>query len=217
MHYNLREGLSFCEIDQQFIFLDTINSRYFTLSATANAVFSCWINNQNLRPETLDPLHAVGILICAPNEAFLPDACQIAIPQLSYLDGEPADLRQVARAVGFLTRANITVRRHQLANIISFINQRKLANADCPAGDRHINLQVGSALQTAQWLISTQDSCLAKSIAAMWMLSGRDDYAKMIFGVRMHPFMAHCWVQNEQGLITDRFEDVETFTPILVV
>jgi hypothetical protein len=39
----------------------------------------------------------------------------------------------------------------------------------------------------------------------------------VVIGVRMHPFMAHCWVQRDEVVLSDDLDSVATYTPILIL
>ena len=42
-------------------------------------------------------------------------------------------------------------------------------------------------------------------------------YPNWVFGVRLHPFEAHCWVEDESLLYNDQFSRTDGFTPIMKV
>ncbi|MET3473248.1 hypothetical protein ABIC78_003798 [Novosphingobium sp. 1529] len=76
------------------------------------------------------------------------------------------------------------------------------------------------AIQTALFvrarqLIPAQGTCLPDSIALLHFLRARGIACRMVLGVRLDPFEAHCWVQSADAILGDTHERVACFTPIL--
>jgi hypothetical protein len=67
------------------------------------------------------------------------------------------------------------------------------------------------------FLFSARDACFLDSLALLQFLASRDIYPLWVFGVRMKPFAAHCWLQHEGSVLTDSVERVSSFTPIMTV
>jgi hypothetical protein len=76
---------------------------------------------------------------------------------------------------------------------------------------------VAAAFATAGRLVSTLDQCLALSFAmTRWCLgSGLD--AQLSIGVKLRPFEAHAWVSVQGVVVSDRFDNIRPFAPILLV
>jgi len=59
--------------------------------------------------------------------------------------------------------------------------------------------------------------CLRDSLALFALLT-RDGLATfLVFGVRLDPFEAHCWVQTGATVLSDRFDNVRQMHPILTI
>jgi Transglutaminase-like superfamily len=215
MNNVLRDGLSFCRVGEQFVFLDISYGRYFVLSGANNATFADWLAGQKVQSDAQNQLLASGIFIRSEASDELNQGVNIDIPEMCLSHSAVAEMRMTLRAVVELRRAKASVKRDKLPDIIAALRLEPSPTSAISAF--RVAERVSAALQRAGRIISTRDACLAKSISAMRMLSGFDSSAKLVFGVRLHPFMAHCWVQNEYGLITDHFDHVESFTPILVI
>ncbi len=59
--------------------------------------------------------------------------------------------------------------------------------------------------------------CRFDSLALLHFLSCFGLCAQWVFGVRLDPFGAHCWVQDERRLYNDDIENIAQYQPILVV
>ncbi|OMG60086.1 lasso peptide biosynthesis B2 protein [Brevundimonas sp. ZS04] len=91
-----------------------------------------------------------------------------------------------------------------------------LALADGPAGDRTPARVAEAALafwQMAPWL-PIEGECLVRSALLMRFLKQRGLEADWVFGVRLWPFMAHCWVQLDDLCLNDDVERLTAYTPI---
>lgn len=91
-----------------------------------------------------------------------------------------------------------------------------LALVDGPDGDR-TPARVAEAARAfwrmAPWL-PVEGECLVRSALLMRFLKQRGLEADWVFGVRLWPFMAHCWVQLDDLCLNDDVERLASYTPI---
>jgi hypothetical protein len=67
----------------------------------------------------------------------------------------------------------------------------------------------------ARQLVPARDACLPDSMALLHFLRSRNMACRLVLGVRLDPFEAHCWVQDQDMILGDTHERVACFTPIL--
>lgn len=67
----------------------------------------------------------------------------------------------------------------------------------------------------ARQLVPARDTCLPDSMALLHFLRSRNIACRLVLGVRLDPFEAHCWVQDHDMILGDTHERVACFTPIL--
>ncbi len=67
------------------------------------------------------------------------------------------------------------------------------------------------------FLFSSKDECLYDSFALLEFLARYEIYPDWVFGVQTRPFVAHCWVQQDEVVFNDTVERVSGYTPIMVV
>jgi hypothetical protein len=91
-----------------------------------------------------------------------------------------------------------------------------LALAGGADGDRN-PLRVAQASRAfwrmAPWL-PIEGECLVRSAVLMRFLRRRGLEADWVFGVRLWPFTAHCWVQLDGVCLNDDVERLTSYTPI---
>lgn len=73
------------------------------------------------------------------------------------------------------------------------------------------------AFEYARLLRTAADRCLARSIALAGCLAAIGDRCHVVLGVTCPPFSAHCWAQQGDTVLNDTLEEVQRYTPILVV
>jgi hypothetical protein len=63
----------------------------------------------------------------------------------------------------------------------------------------------------------SRDMCLKNSLTMIEFLARYDVFPDWVFGVQLHPFAAHCWVQAGPTVLNDTAARVSSFTPIMVL
>ena len=67
-----------------------------------------------------------------------------------------------------------------------------------------------------RWLPQTPN-CLTDSLALLAFLARHGATAELVFGAKLDPFAAHCWVQVDTLLLNDSIDRIEPFTPVAVI
>ena len=62
---------------------------------------------------------------------------------------------------------------------------------------------------------SSKDQCLFNSLVLIIFLAKHSIYPSWCFGVKINPFLAHCWVEDEQWLYNDQYMRTYRYTPIM--
>ena len=57
-------------------------------------------------------------------------------------------------------------------------------------------------------------ACLPDSLALIAWLGRHGIDSTLVFGVKLDPFAAHCWVQAGDLLLSERLEEIERLTPV---
>jgi hypothetical protein len=59
--------------------------------------------------------------------------------------------------------------------------------------------------------------CLPRALGANALCRAAGALPTLVFGVRLAPFAAHCWLQWHEAVIVGDLEQARMFTPILAV
>jgi hypothetical protein len=223
MSYSLREGVSFCIVDGRSIFLDLGRDRYLGIGPTAEHAFQRLISNESLTApdrSELDKLCAQGLVDHAADGATRPRAS--SAPRLAASMWEGARARITWHGVPHLclslAHSALLLRARSLKRAVGEVARLKrsaAANADSRATDR-LPEYVGAFASTGL-VFTTHNQCLWHSLALASFLARMGLTSDLVFGVRLRPFAAHCWVQRDDQLLNDSLDRVANFTPILVI
>jgi hypothetical protein len=218
MVFGLRPGVSFCDIDGQLIFLDLEADRYFALAPAAQEAFRMlWRTKSRHDPDAAPP-PSLPISLLDSNASTCPVPCPSHIPQQSILDRQPgraSPLRLLA-ALAMLLSARMTIRYGGLSAGIAALAARKARMIERTT-DHAALPQIAATFARSAGFVRTHDQCLSRSMALASCLARHGVAAELVLAVQMRPFAAHSWVQQDTLLLNDRYENVCSYTPILVV
>ena len=226
---SLAPGLHMCECDGICIFLDIPGDRYFCLSPEQSASFrtiTCADPADRL-PERLlafrQSLIRRGVLVESPSApGFLPPAQTARAPcllrDLPASGSPPISSALTARVAHAAFTSWWLERRHRFEGVIRHIAQLK---QDRLPGARNTapswETLVATFHEISPWLFTREDACRFRSIVLIRFLAGFGVGADWVFGVRLAPFGAHCWVEKDGAVLNDLAARVREFTPILRV
>jgi hypothetical protein len=220
MGFDLADGVRFCETSGRFIFLDLARDRYSCLPAEAEPSFRRLVLGARLTSndrQVLGDLARDGLL--RPSRRRPP----LAPPDLSAPDGtlvftdREVDRAMLVRALWRLGAAAVELRIRPLSRIVRRLERRKRLLPGYSEDIRTALLEVAAAFRRTELFAAPLDRCLPRSIAAFEALIDRRVPASLVFGVRLQPFGAHCWVQHCRTLVNESVDQVRNFTPILVI
>lgn len=86
----------------------------------------------------------------------------------------------------------------------------------CPKADDQRSLEVAAGFARVKRFLSAHDQCLPRALAMTHILFRAGIDVKLVFGVTM-PFAAHCWVQQNDIVLSDPLDRVLPFQPIMVL
>lgn len=219
MHYRVRDGLSWCVCGDQIVFLDLASDRYFRLRAADDQAFQQWARSGGANGSRYARLIETGIIAPCGDNDIPPDMARIAPPSVDL--GEQCTQRahviDIGRALVAQRKAASAVRQGRLMAVISEIKTGPHAvtvsvrDADLATG------RIAAAFASMPLSFRKAGQCLPRALAA-YALSRRAGVSPtLVFGVRLQPFAAHCWVQFGPNVIVGDLEQARMFVPILAV
>jgi Transglutaminase-like superfamily len=194
--------ISFGLVDGRPVFMDILSDSYFRLDGAAEAKFMASLSGR--KRDSGPALEQAEAAACPRAERSALDEPSSA-PRL-------ADLVQVWRLV---RAARSAIGRQPIADVLGPLTQWD-GGPSGPGGGTPI-LELARRFAAARRLIAAGGNCLSNSLALLEWLGRHNEGAALIFGVKLDPFAAHCWVQSGVLLLNDLVERTERFTPVRVV
>jgi hypothetical protein len=220
MSYRLREHVTFCVVGDQPVFLDVRRNRYFGVGEAAACAFQALVEQAPATDDSLATLIKAGLIEAA--EAVTPlRPIETLRPTHSLLEDRTvnahANARLVAEAAMSLARARVRLKARPLLSIVHELRVRRARLGEL-AMSTHRALAVSAAsFNAVRHLIPMRPVCLLDSLALLDVLARRGLIADLVFGVKLHPFGAHCWLQTGQTVLNDSIDRANLHTPILLV
>jgi hypothetical protein len=225
-----------CIADKHLVFLDLKRDKYLGLDRadTLAAASSLLVKQDEVgsstiaiprRPTTdvVNELVEAGLLTLDSAMGRRPRAISPPIPEdeLALDSRSSASTRSYLQASRFVlaeVRALLKLRLSSMENIIEKASGRKR---------RHRAKASNSSLAQYPLLVQTflrhrrlvpmPYSCLFDSLALLEFLAINGLFPSWVFGVRMNPFAAHCWLQEGRTVLNDTADAVRNYTPILSI
>lgn len=209
--------VSSCEINGQVIFLDVLADRYSRLDlAAATLVVSGRV--EELQPEFRQHLDRLGWLngqaLTARSSCV--DLVHPTREHSAEFDPGVPSGRQILSAFLSLLQARVAIARSNLDTLLRSVQRKNLIAGEIrqPAGRRG---DLISAFEYVERAATRKDRCLLRAIGLQHYLAKQGYESALVFGVRLNPFEAHCWLQDGDLILNDTIEMVGRFTPIRAV
>ena len=221
-----------CVASGHIVFLDLQRDKYLCLDLEATAALLPYLHGRTFVigdplpgcssaagvSQTLTELEQRNLIALVPLGQAASGVEQIAGPTrfISAPAGDEYHCTAAGACKVFLavTRSAVTLRCRTLAKNVARVTQRrKSAVGSVVAVGLETLVQRFASCRSR--FVST-DACLFHSFALLDFLALHGLYPKLVFGVSMRPFHAHCWVQHEDVVVGDTLERVSQFTPIMV-
>jgi len=216
----LHPHVSYGLVGDRAVFLDLRRDRYLALDRRAEDAFQALRTAVEpvLPPGAgRDALLATGLF----REGSLSGRMAPAdVPRLtnSVLDEcnmPPSGLAGPLRAWACVSRARKRLGTWTLYDIVGALRDDR--HAAKPRGELSAAEHAARAFLSARALCPIERSCLLDCLAMLDRLGDKSGHARLVFGVRLNPFGAHCWLQTERKLLTDAHDTIGEFVPVLSV
>lgn len=205
-----------CIVEDRAIFIDVARNRYFALAPELNRAFVSLASGANSAHYTT---------LAEPKKAHLSGLIRSTIP-LSMESLEPhADLEEVfcPATIGqilwvalILAITKIIVKFASFGWIVARFegSQKRTFMVRTP---QSWCAQIRSAFRQAELILQREDNCLPRSLAFLWLCQRRGYRPKLVVGVRIQPFAAHAWIQDDGVVLNDSVDNVRLYKPIFIL
>lgn len=218
MAYALKGELNFCDCGDRLVFIDVATGRYFCLPQNWELDFrSLWLTAipDERAVFHLDYLIDAGVLERVEVDARI-EPTKVPRPSAQiFPDPRRASLMICARSIAAQLSSIVVLRTRSFGSVVATLSRwKKSVETWCePVAVE----EIADGFSRSALLFSPADRCLPRSIAFFTLCLRRKIPATLVLGVRVNPFTAHCWVQNDMHVLNDSVENIRLFTPILAV
>ena len=190
------QPLSFGLVDGRPVFVDVADDTYFALEREEEHKFLQQLGGSDLPQQV---------------------ACQW--PKKSALSGVRGfgrpTLGEILAVGRLLLEVRNAIRRQPIADILAEVLFIRPADRSRTAAANPGAAAVRFAI--ARRFVPIGGNCLSDSFALVRWLASHGESAALVFGVKLDPFAAHCWVQSGEMLLNDHLGRIERFTPVRIV
>ena len=207
--------LSFGIVDGRAVFMDERTDSYFMLDCDQE-------EDLNRLAERSGPLSSgadLNDLLGVGNEPIELIRAGYTSPSVSLLDGKVLrgpSLSAVIKAARLVRATRTWLRTQPIAAVLTELSEgpsaltvRSVAREDL--------VDVASRFLGARKFVPVPGNCLLDALSMLRWLGPCRNAVALIFGAKLDPFAAHCWVQVDDLVLNDHVESVAAFTPVRVI
>ncbi len=222
----LNDDVHLCETGGAYVVLDLAADRYVAVTGASASALRALLGGragaqdleESRTPGALEALVDAGLLVRGADRGRPLATSDVFTPDVPLLDGAPVANGRIAagHAWRFLAAAHAArrrLRRHPICDTVERVRRRPPdAALDIP-----LACELTAAFLHLRPLYPLDRRCLFESLALLEFLGRYGLRPHWVFGVRLDPWRAHCWVQHGRRLFNDEVDEVAQYTPILAV
>lgn len=240
MTYQLAKHAFFCFADNHCVFLDLRSDKYFCLGRTHTDAIkgllngplvanerSCHVRINDANPAESDvvvqALVRKGLLVRSIAGSKSATPVRVDLPSASAMEVLNAPRPRLASAhMWHFLAAAATASRYlrwlSIEQTVRAVEDRKRTRATAAAAvEAGAITELFLIFQILRPYYPRPFLCLFDSLALLHFLARYGVFPLWVYGVKLEPFEAHCWVQVGDVVVNDILDNVRGYTPIMVV
>jgi hypothetical protein len=220
--YFLPPHVHCCRRGAAFVFLDLRQDDYSMVAGPAADALSAIIAAAAITDShALRELEQAGLLTrdSAAGRRLVTTDTDVALEPLLDLDVTAVSARPVDywNFILACTTAKLRLRWQRIENTVGAVAKRKARQSGGRTPDVERARRLTAVFQQLRWLFPTHRLCLFDSLALLEFLARYDIFPTWVFGVRLEPWSAHCWIQQGPFAFNEDVEQTASYTPIMTV
>lgn len=223
--YFLPTHVFVCRRGDAYVFLDLRRDDYTMVDGDSAAALTAAIGGIEPLPEhaskALDELLQVGLLTTDAVVGSAIVASQVVSATDSLVDtealpGAEVRLGHVWRFAMAYMKAFWRLRFTQLEKTVRRLERRK-QRAGLSFSDLHRARDLTATFQKIRLHFPVRYVCLTDSLALLEFLAMYGIFPDWVFGVKLEPWAAHCWVQKDDVLFNEVADEAGSYSPVMSV
>jgi hypothetical protein len=217
----------FCYRGDAVVFLDLARDDYTFVGAEGAAALRCLsaLESSVATPERRAALNEMldgGLLTTDKSAGRAVVATNIALATQPLLDDEalPAQRVSAGHVLNFFeasTVAHARLKWGRLHRTIARVQRRKARRQLATSIDIDRARDLVVIFNRLRSFFPRRYLCLYDSLALIEFLARYGLFPSWIFGVRLEPWAAHCWVQEAGYIFNEELEEAAGYTPVMAV
>lgn len=223
--YFLPSHVHFCCRGDAVVFLDLRQDAYTLVNGAAATALRALFSAQDApKPEgasadALSELVHGGLLTSDRNGARRIAAANFAPATEALVDPEArpvvrVTLDHVRRFVASCVLASVRLGRYPLEATVSTVERRKKGRRPFDVAKAR---ELTVIFQKLRPFFPRDCLCLYDSLALIEFLARYGVFATWVFGIKLEPWAAHCWLQHDRFVFNDDVEEAASYTPIMAI
>lgn len=213
-----RADINWCDVGGRIVVIDVARDIYLQLPQHLVEAFHALRHSCAPAVDPADRFEALArIGLCDADFGRPAEPSRIAVPAQDAPPPATGDIDRrrlgTGAAIVRIITMRLAVRLIPLRLLIRWV-RRVQSRPSVPRTPGRAAARTALFVQARQ-LVPARDTCLPDSIALLHFLRSRNIACRLVLGVRLDPFEAHCWVQDHDMVLGDTHERVACFTPIL--
>lgn len=223
----LPHHIHFCYRGDAVVFLDLAKDDYTFVGPEGAAALRCLaaLDSTATSPDqraALNELLDGGLLTTdrSAGRAVAPTIMAQATQPLLDEDAVAAARASASHVWNFFaasTVADARLRWGQLHRTIARVQQRKARHATATSFNVERARELVAIFGRLRSLFPRRYLCLYDSLALIEFLARYGIFPNWIFAVRLEPWAAHCWVQEDGCIFNEDLEEAAGYTPVMVI
>jgi len=215
----------FCFADNHYVFLDLQNDEYTCLGRTQSEEFEDMLRDGLDENSTIvQTLLEKGLFVTDETNGKQPVPQAVDSVSGSILTGSTEKERPPVRPIHFVRffaacgLASWDLRFNSIEHTVRRVEQRKAARQRAGAESKEANIiELFKVFQRLRPYYPRAYLCLFDSLALVHFLAPFGVYPEWVYGVKLEPWAAHCWVQSDNLVVNDIVDNVNGYTPIMSI
>jgi hypothetical protein len=238
-YYYLSEHTFFCLADNHYVFLDLRSDEYLCLGRkhtdamkdllSGGQPVDMYSTKRHHDTGDLDASAAIqallekGLLVENDAHGKLLRPVHVATPSASMIEefDNPRPRIGLAHVWNFFSAAaiaSVDLRSRSIERTVWKVGvRRSTRTTTIYAMDSGTISNLFQIFRTLRPYYPRKYLCLFDSLALLHFLARYEVFPQWVYGVKLEPFAAHCWVQAEGFVVNDIIDRVREYTPIMSV
>ena len=220
--YFLPRHVHFCGRGDVFVFLDLKRDDYTLINGETAIALQALLSSGEEKHDALKELLEEGLLTTdgLAGRTVVATDMDLAVEPLVDADEPVPTSVNFFHIVHFVTAcltAAVKLRWQHIERVVASVERRKFHHAHLKRDWNARARELTGVFQRLRYFFPFDYLCLYDSLALVEFLARYRIFPTWVFGIRLDPWTAHCWVQDGRFTFNEGVEEAAGYTPIMAI